>query len=177
MTDERPSLFCFGAAADELRRREIDRIKAATIPTLDAFRTLSPDELRTEVAAMLERLGYIDHATDDAGDLIMSKNGRKLVIACAKPPEPVRRQAIVRLHDAIMRSNAAAGFYVTPRHFEPDAITYAASLPITLVDGDKLLALMRQSKAGTEPPDSYKAMCKICGAVVEHRLLIRSANT
>src|SRR4051812_22711698 len=63
MTDERPSLFCFGAAADELRRREIDRIKAATIPTIDALRALSPDELRTEVSGMLERLGYIHHVT------------------------------------------------------------------------------------------------------------------
>ena len=119
---------------------------------------------------MLERLGYIHHSTGDTGDLTISKHGRTLVVACAKSPEPIRRQAIARLHEAIMHTAAAAGFYVTPRHFEPDAITYAASLPITLVDGDKLVASMCQSKAGIEPPDAYKAMCKICGAVVEHRL-------
>jgi hypothetical protein len=32
------------------------------------------------------------------------------------------------------------------------------------------VASLRQSKTDIEPPDAYKAMCKICGAVVEHRL-------
>ncbi len=170
MTGERPSLFLYGAAADDLRQHEIERIKATTISTLAGLRALLPDELRSEVAGMLESLGYIHHVTDDAGDLIVSKDGRKLVVACAKPPEPVRRQAIARLHEAITRANAAAGFYVTARQFDPDAVSYAAGLPITLVDGDKLMASMRQSKAGIEPPVAYKAMCRICGAVVEHRL-------
>ena len=170
MINERPSLFLYGAAADDLRQREIERIKAATIPTLAGLRALSLDELHSEMAGMLERLGYNHHATDAAGDLIVSKDGRKLVVACAQPPEPIRRQAIARLHEAITRTNAAAGFYVTTRDFEPDAISYAAGLPITLVNGDKLVASLRQSKAGIEPPEAYKAMCKICGAVVEHRL-------
>ena len=69
-----------------------------------------------------------------------------------------------------MRTAAVAGFYVTARHFEPDAISYAAGLPITLVDGNKLVASMRRSKAGIEPPDAYKAMCRIYGAVVGQRL-------
>ena len=176
MTGEHPALFHYAAAADDLRQREIERIKAATIPTLAGLRSLGSDELRREVAAMLERLGYVHHATGDTGDLIVSKDDRKLVVACAKPPEPIRPQAIACLHEAILRTAAAAGFYVTARHFEPDAIGYAAGLPITLVEGDKLVASMRRSKAGIDPPDAYKAMCKLCGAVVEHRLNSRRSR-
>lgn len=170
MSADLPSLFAFAAPAEALRRREHDRLRAAVIPTLPALRTLSPEELDHEVAGMLERLGYRIELTNPTGQLVVLKEGRKLVVACARPPEPVPWQAIARLHDSMLDFNAAAGFYVTARDFEPDAVRYAASLPITLVDGDKLLASMRQSKANAEPPDRYKAMCKICGTTVELRL-------
>ncbi len=173
MTDtERPSLFLYGAAADELRRREIERLKAATIPTLEALRALQPDELHAEVASMLERLGYTHEATTPAGDILLTKDDRKFVVAVARRSdiEPIQARPIARLHDTIIRTNAAAGFFVTSRVFEAAAVTYAAGLPITLVDGDKLLASMQKSKADAKPPDEYKAMCKICGCVVKQHL-------
>jgi hypothetical protein len=172
MSEDRPSLFMYGAAADELRRQELERLKAATIPTLEALRSLQPEELRGEVTGMLERLGYTHEVTTPAGDLILTKDDRKLVIAVARRSdiEPIQARAIARLHDAIIRSNAAAGFFVTSRLFEPAAVTYAAGLPITLVDGDKLLASMQKSKADAQPSDEYKTMCKICGCVVKQHL-------
>ena len=140
------------------------------VPTLEALRSLSQAELRIEVADMLDRLGYTLVATTDAGELIVMKDDRKLVVTCARPAEPVRPQAIARLHETILSANAAAGFYVTARSFEPDAIAYAAGLPITPVDGEKLVASMRHSKTDAASPEIYKAMCKICGGIVEHRL-------
>jgi hypothetical protein len=169
---ERPSLFLYGHAADELRRQELERLKAATIPTLEALHALQPEELHGEVAGMLERLGYTHEATMPAGDLILTKDDRKLVAAVARRGdiEPIEARAIARLHDTIVRTNAAAGFFVTARRFDPSAVAYAAGLPITLVDGDKLLASMQKSKVDAKPPNEYKAMCKICGCIVKQHL-------
>src|SRR3954447_22404721 len=172
MSEDRPSLFMYGEAADELRRQELERLKAATIPTLGALRALQPEELHTEVAGMLERLGYTHEATTQAGDIILTKDDRKFVVAVARRSdiEPIQARPIARLHSAIILTNAAAGFFVTSRQFEPSAVAYVAGLPITLVDGDKLLASMQKSKADAKPPDEYKAMCKICGCVVKQHL-------
>src|SRR4051794_20418158 len=136
MSEDRPSLFMYGEAADELRRRELERLKAATIPTLDALRALQPEELYTEVAGMLKRLGYTHEATTPAGDIILTKDHRKFVVAVARRSdiEPIQARPIARLHDAIIRTNAAAGFFVTSRLFDPSAVAYAAGLPITLVE-------------------------------------------
>src|SRR4051812_9775963 len=116
---ERPSLFCYGDTADELRRQELVRLKAATIPTLSALRALQPEELQAEVTGILERLGYTHQATTPAGDLIVTKDSRKLVVAVARggDVEPIDARSIARLHDTIIRTNAAASFFVTPRVF------------------------------------------------------------
>src|SRR3954469_3776637 len=84
MSEDRLSLFLYGQAADELRRQELERLKAATIPTLEALRALQPEELHTEVAGMLERLGYTHEATTPAGDIILTKDDRKFVVAVAR---------------------------------------------------------------------------------------------
>ena len=83
---------------------------------------------------------------------------------------PTRTAALVRLHNAIIAASAEAGFYVTTRGFTPAATDYAATAPIRLVDGEALAAAMRRSKGGAALPETYKAICRQCGDVVQHRL-------
>src|SRR3984893_12355062 len=161
----------FDVAADELRRQEFARLAAAVTPRIEALRSLTPDAFGNEIALMLERLGHTIITT--APDLVTTKAGRKYITACANPLDtaPTKSPAIARLHAAIVKANAAGGFYVTPRSFTPDAEHYAATLPIiSIVDGKLLNRSMQRSLRGVTLPQTYRAMCCQCGDIVQHRL-------
>ena len=65
----------------------------------------------------------------------------------------------------MVAANAERGFFVTARSF-----THAATAPIDLVDGALLIRSMHRSRKGVLLPQTYKAMCRQCGAIVQHRL-------
>jgi hypothetical protein len=159
-------------AADELQRRETARLAAAVVPTLEGLRFLSAQQLRARTALMLERLGYDLLTSDTAADVIAAKDGKKYLVAFAPPTElaPTHINHVSRLHKAVVAANAAAGFFITPRGFTRDAEAYAATAPLKLVDGPKLVASLARSMAGVTMPDTYQAMCRECGEIVTHRL-------
>ena len=121
---------------------------------------------------MLERLGYELVTPETAADLLAIKDGKKYLVAFASTLDslPVQANHLTRLHSAIVSNNAAAGFYVTTRGFSRDAEAYAATAPIKLVDGPKLVASIKRSMEGMPTLDSYRAMCRQCGEIVTHRL-------
>jgi hypothetical protein len=163
------SLF---AAAAELRRQEFARLADAVTPRLEALRSMTPAAFRSEIALMLERLGHTIITDPTAPDLVTTKAGRKYITACAHPANraPTQTREIARLHDTVVAANAERGFFVTARSFTPDAEHYAATAPIDLVDGAMLVRSMNRSKKGVVLPQTYKAMCRQCGDIVEHRL-------
>jgi hypothetical protein len=73
----------FSAAADELRRQEFSRLSAAVTPRIEAFRSMTADAFRTEIALMLERLGHT--VISSVTDIVTIKEGRKYITACATP--------------------------------------------------------------------------------------------
>jgi hypothetical protein len=160
----------FDAAADELQRRELARLLDTVTPRIETFRSMTRDAFTTETALMAERLGYSVIAP--APDLVITKDGHKYIVACATPanPAPTQTRDLARLHTAVVRAKAYGGFYVTPHSFTPDAQHYAATAPIELVDGAKFIGLMKRSKAGAVLPETYKAMCRECGDIVQHKL-------
>lgn len=164
--------YRFGYAADELRRQEFARLADAVTPRLEALRSLMPAAFRAEIALMLERLGHTLITDPTAPDLVTTKTGRKYVTACANPadPAPIKIPALQRLHDRVVAANAQAGFYVTARIFTPEAEEYAEAAPIHLVDGELLTRSMNRSKKGVLLPQTYKAICRQCGEIVQHRL-------
>lgn len=159
----------FSAAAEELRRQEFARLSAAVTPRLEAFRSMTRDAFRNEIAQMLERLG---HVLISIGDLVTTKDGRKYITVCATPTDqtPTKTPALRRLHEAVITASAARGFYVTPRAFTPEAEHYAASAPIDLVDGRLLIRSMHRSRKGIAWVPTYKAICCQCGDTVRHHL-------
>ena len=104
--------------------------------------------------------------------MLAIKDGEKYVVAFASTSDPAPTQAnhLTELHRAVIATNAVNGFYVTTRGFSRDAEAYAKTAPIKLVDGPKLVASIKRSMEGLPAPDSYKAMCRQCGAIVTHRL-------
>jgi hypothetical protein len=162
----------FDHDAEFLRQQEFARLSAATVPTLESLRFLNPTQLRARVAGMLERLGYELLTPETADNLLAIKDGEKFVVAFASTSDPLPTQAnhLTELHRAIIATNAVRGFYVTTRGFSRDAEAYAKTAPLKMVDGPKLVASIKRSMAGLPTPDSYKAMCRQCGAIVTHRL-------
>lgn len=177
--DDRPSLFLYGQAADELHRQETARLAASIVPTLDSLRFLNSNQLRARVADMLERLGYQLMTPETATDLLAMKDGKKYVIAFASTldQQPTQANQLTRLHSAVIAGNADAGFYITTRGFSRDAEAYAATAPLKLVDGPKLVASIKRSMQDVTPLDTYRAMCRQCGEVVTHQLDKPEAKT
>jgi hypothetical protein len=165
-------LLPFASAAEELRRQEMARLADAMPPTIDALRLMPAPALRACVARMLERLGYELLTSETAAELLIMKDGNKSVAAFAPAndfaPTPVNH--LTRLHSAVIAAGAASGFFITPRGFTRDAEAYAATAPLKLVDGPKLIASIERGMkmAGVTAPDSYKAMCHHCGDIVKH---------
>ena len=162
----------FAHDAEFLRQQEFERLAAATVPTLESLRFLNPTQLRARVAGMLERRGYQLLTPETADDLLAIKDGEKCVVAFASTsdPAPVQANHMIELHRVVTDTNAAKGFYVTTRGFSRNAEAYAKTAPLTMVDGPQLVAAIKRSMEGLPAPDSYKAMCRQCGAIVTHRL-------
>jgi hypothetical protein len=160
----------FAAAADDLHRQEFARLAEAVTPRLEAFRSMTASGFRNEIALMLERVGHA--MITSTPELVTVKNARKYITACAVPtdPAPTRMPALRRLHEAIVAANAARGFYVTPRGFTPEAEHYAESAPLDLVDGALLIRSMHRSRKGVLLPQTYKAMCRQCGEIMQYKL-------
>jgi hypothetical protein len=162
----------FDRAAEQLRQLEFTRLATATMPTIDGLRALTSRQLRARVATMLEQLGYELLTPETAADIVTMKDGNKYLIAFASTTDiaPTQLNHLTRLHSAVIDANAAAGFFITTRGFTRDAEAYAATAPLKLVDGPKLIASIKRGMEGTAAPDSYKAMCRQCGEIVQHQL-------
>jgi hypothetical protein len=55
------------------------------------------------------------------------------------------------------------------RGFTGDAQAFADSAPIELIDGPALIRALQRSRKGTLFPQTYRAMCRQCGDIVQHR--------
>lgn len=56
------------------------------------------------------------------------------------------------------------------RSFTDAAGQYAESAPLDLIDGKRLVKALNQSRKHVLMPQTYKAMCQQCGAIIQHRL-------
>jgi hypothetical protein len=162
----------FARAADQLRQEELARLSAAVVPTVESLRLLHGPQLRALIVSMLERSGYEVQTAPDAGNLVTTKGGQKYLVAIA----PANNSSLtpighlMRLHSEVIEANAAEGFFVTTRGFTNDAEAYAATAPLKLMDGRKLIISIERSMEGITMPDTYRAMCRQCGDIVCYRL-------
>src|SRR3954469_1298898 len=162
----------FDAQADELCQQEFARLTAAVTPRPEALRSMTPDALRDEIATMWERLGHTVITSPSAAEIVTIKGERKFVTMCANPADlaPTGSGAVRRLRDRVVAASAERGFYVPPRSFTADAQHFAATAPVQLIDGPALIRSLHRSRKGMLLPQSYKAMCRQCGDIVQHPL-------
>lgn len=161
----------FVPAADQLRHQEFARLAATVTPRPEALRSMTAAALRDEIALMRERLGHAVITSTAAPDLVTINGERKFITACANPADlmPTGTPALRRLHDRVVATSAERGFYISVRGFS-EARQYAQSAPVQLIDGPELIRAFHRSRKGMVVPPTYKAMCRQCGDIVQHRL-------
>jgi restriction system protein len=122
------------------------------------------------------------HRDDSPAHLVQCKHYRVQSVGPA---------AVRELYGVMAARGATGGFVVTSGRFTNDAISFASGRNVTLVDGPKLLGLIRQSRTGagqpTARPDAAKAtrpaadsgqpsVCPLCTKPMVHRTAKRGAN-
>lgn len=161
----------FDAAADEMQRQERAHSAAAVTPTREQLRSMTAAELRAEIAAMWERLGHDIHTSPDAAELVHTKGDRKFITVCANPSDLAQTgsAALRRLRERVVASSAERGFFFSARGFTAEARQYAKAAPLQSVNGTQLVRALQESRKGMQTPETYKAVCRQCGDIVEHR--------
>jgi hypothetical protein len=162
----------FIAAAEELRESEYSRLAGTVAPTVEKLRSLTSAQFRARVVTMLEHFGHELATTENAAVLVMTKGGHKFVVSLAAPTNlaPTALRDLTRLHSAVIAASATSGFFITARGFTPEAEAYAATAPLKLVDGEKLVASINRGMDSTTMPNGYRVMCRQCGDIVKHTL-------
>ena len=162
----------FAAPADQLHRQERVRLADAVTPRPEAFRSMTAAALREIIAGMWERLGHDIITSPAAAELVTIKGDRKFITMCANPVDlaPTGTAALRRLRDRVVAASAERGFFVSVRGFTAEALHYAEAAPVELIDSAALIQALHRSRKGMSLPPTYKAMCRQCGEIVQHRL-------
>jgi restriction system protein len=132
---------------------------------------------------------------DGGVDLLLTRPGRsggeKFLVQCKQwRALNVGVDVVRELYGVMAARGATGGFVVTSGRFTDDAIGFANGRNVTLVDGPKLLDLIRQARAGagqrpartdakaTRPTaDSGQAnVCPLCAKSMVRRTAKRGAN-
>jgi restriction system protein len=166
-----------------LRRRRALLLDAQT--SIDSLRTMSWRDFETLVAEAFRRRGYVVEETGGGGkdggvDLILrSKPGRTDLVQCKHWKTQRVNVATVREMWGLVAHHRADGVkIVCVGAFTADAAQFAQGKAIDLIDGVKLLELVREVQAGMVPvmPDkpavpelAQGPTCPRCTAVMVRR--------
>jgi HJR/Mrr/RecB family endonuclease len=143
---------------------------------LNRLRRMHPSEFEDYVSDLYDRLGYkterVGRSHDGGVDVIATKDGIKHYIQCKKY---ITRQAGVGdvrdFAGALMdKLSAGKGIFITTNIFTTEAEQYAIDKPIELIDGDRLLRLIKQVGKDTDEVEiKNDRICPLCGGKLVER--------
>ncbi len=133
---------------------------------------------------------------DGGVDLVLIRPGKsggeKFLVQCKQwRAYKVGVDVVRELYGVMAARGATGGFVVTSGRFTDDAISFASGRNVTLVDGPKLVGLIRQAKAGAGQPMTRTAAahatlpgatapqataCPVCAKSMVRRTAKRGAN-
>jgi restriction system protein len=121
---------------------------------------------------------------DGGVDLVLSRGKETFLVQCKQwKAFKVGVDVVRELYGLMAARGAAGGFVVTSGKFTADAQEFARGRNITLVDGDRLFAMLQSAKAGIRkavpvPGASPQAApaCPACGSAMLKRESKRGAN-
>jgi len=194
-----PLIFGVGAAISFWKQhRRSDLIAGvAQSPSAEALDSLSWREFEVLVGEAFRLQGYtvleLGGGGPDGGvDIVLSKGKEQFLVQCKQWKAFKVGVAVVReLYGVMAAKGAAGGFVVTSGRFTTDAVAFANGRNVKLVDGERLLALIKQAKQSLaeqhsktatasdsvkEPASSGSRVCPGCGAPMIVRTAKKGAN-
>jgi restriction system protein len=124
---------------------------------LEDLRSMPWQDFEHFVGELFTRLSYSIEVTGGPGDggvdLIVSKEGRRYLVQCKKYREWKVSLSQVRDFYGAMTANRSinVGYFVTTGIFTLEAIRFAEDKNIDLIDGSRLIDLMKTANMSTEP--------------------------
>jgi restriction system protein len=197
-------LLCLGGVGMSAWRRKhrtsliMDVAQSQATSALDGmswreFELLVGEGFRLQGYQVMETGGG---GADGGVDLVLTKPGKnggeKFLVQCKQwRAFKVGVDVVRELYGVMAARGATGGFVVTSGRFTDEAMSFARGRNITLVDGPKLHALLRQAKAdATRPPEVHAtptpaptaapatstAGCPVCAKSMVKRTAKRGAN-
>lgn len=190
-----PLICLAGAAVSAWRRRHRQKLVANVVEsaTADALDGMSWREFEMLVGEGFRLQGYqvveTGGSADGGVDLVLTKGGEKFLVQCKQwRAFKVGVDVVRELYGVMAARGAAGGFVVTSGRFTDDATSFASGRNINLLDGPKLLGLLRQAQsskghgladAGSVNPVTTAMSppaCPLCSKAMVKRTAKRGAN-
>jgi restriction system protein len=197
-------ILCLAAAGISAWRRKVRQglvTDVAQSQASDVLDGMSWREFELLVGEGFRLQGYQVAETGGGGadggvDLVLTRprttGGEKFLVQCKQwRALRVGVDVVRELYGVMAARGATGGFVVTSGRFTDDAISFASGRNVTLVDGPKLVGLIRQARAGGGQPaartDAPKAtrptadtghatLCPLCSKSMVRRTAKRGAN-
>ena len=155
-----PLACALAAALSAYRRRERRHLvaNATTASAPDALHDMTWHEFEQLVGEGFRQQGYQVAETGGGGadggiDLVLRKDRERFLVQCKQwRAFKVGVTTVRELYGVMAAQGAAGGFVVTSGRFTEDANAFASGKNIRLIDGPKLLAMLKQAKSARTTP-------------------------
>ena len=145
--------------------------------SIKTVRDLSWQAFELLISEAYRRQGFDVTETDtgpDGGiDIVLRKDGRKIYVQCKHWKSwKVGVDKVRELNGVVAAKGAYSGILVTSGVFTTEAITFAETCPIELIDGDKLGKLIPEiepAKAAAQIQSEVTPSCPKCGSIMRKR--------
>ena len=157
-----PIVCLVGAAASALQRRQRRALveNASANPTADALDGMDWQTFEQLVGEIFRRQGFQVVETGGGGpdggvDLVLRREGETHLVQCKQwRAYRVGVNVVRELYGVMAARGAASGYVVTSGRFTEEARAFAEGRHIRLLDGPRLLGLLRQVRPAATPSAS-----------------------
>lgn len=193
-----PLIGLVGAAMSYFRRKKRNALVAdvAQAQSANALDGMSWREFEMLVGEAYRLQGYRVTETGGGGadggiDLVLTKGGESFLVQCKQwKALKVGVDVVRELYGVMAAKGATGGFVVTSGRFTEDAKTFAEGRNIQLLDGPKLLVVIKSAKQSltkTSSPNAatpvssalrmgMESACPQCGSTMVKRTARKGAN-
>lgn len=149
----------------EARRKKVGaemlEDKRLSLSILSELHALGGHEFEEMVTQLVRRMGYVAQRTrgsaDGGVDIEAAIEGKeRAIIQCKNYKHPVGPSVVRDLYGVVVHSQATSGMLVCTSTFTDAAKEFAKGKSIRLVDGEKLLRLLKEHRLEKWPPAVIK---------------------
>jgi restriction system protein len=154
--------------------------------SIQTLRETSWSDFEVLVGEVFRRKGFtvqenMTGGADGGIDLLLLKDGDRHIVQCKQWRKSKVGVSIVREMFGVLKASSAKSVYVVSSgHFTKEAINFAANQPVTLTDGNELIALISEvqatAKAETVVQTNDAEKCPKCDSELVKRVAKKGTN-